>query len=545
MNVRQVWQRLDAAGHSLRGKLLLVIFGGAVLPLAGVGVWLTRSAERSGRELLASRLDQSLQRIATDASVRWRDTRSEILSALDSPELQRALRTSDAQLAGDSLVLDARGDARRGWVLRWAAGDWQLRRTGAPSSPAMYVALPAYASGSRERLGVIHVAVPAAELFSPAAGGTAGVGALLAVFDPETGASLLPLPFEPERMRSGQFEWEGEEWLARYRTIGEPRLIVALASSLSPYLRPFAHATRQGAFVLGAVALLGSLLVILLTRRMTRSLASLATAAEAVTAGDLQHTVEDDGRDEVAAVARAFNTMTRNLSKTLDQLSRQQGLASVGEFAASLAHEVRNPLTAIRIELQSIEEETTAPNARAGLARALRHVQRLEATVAGSLRVARGGQLALTPIDLRAPLESAWRTARPDFDARGATLRPLDPALPRIAIRADAAAIEQLFLNLLLNAAQALERGGEASGDVHLTNGRVEVAVRDSGRGIEPERMATIFEPIRSTRPDGTGLGLTIARRIAQAHGGDMEIESSMGAGTTVRVQLPALNAER
>jgi two-component system sensor histidine kinase AtoS len=408
----------------------------------------------------------------------------------------------------------------------------------------MNVTLPVYASGSRERLGVIQAVIPASELFSSATGGMAGLGSLLAVFDPESGASLLPLPFEPERMRRGQFEYEGQKWLARYRTLGEPPLIVALSSSLSPYLEPFALATRQGAFVLGAVALVGSLLVILLTRRMTRSLVSLADAAEAVAAGDLQHTVDAGGRDEVAAVARAFNTMTQNLSNTLAQLSRQQGLVSVGEFAASLAHEVRNPLTAIRIELQSVEEELTAPDARAGLARALRHVQRLEATVAGALRVARGGQLALAPIDLRAALNAAWRTAQPEFDARGATLHPLDAALPRIAVRADAVAIEQLFLNLLHNAAQSLERGGETRGDVQIVNGRVDVTVRDSGRGIEPERLATIFEPIQSTRPEGTGLGLTIARRIAQAHGGDVEIESTIGTGTIVRVHLPRVGDE-
>ncbi len=320
--------------------------------------------------------------------------------------------------------------------------------------------------------------------------------------------------------------------------------MLALAAPLTPYTQPFERAARQGAIALLVVSIVGFLVVALLTRRMTRSLAALASAADAVAQGDLEQRVEERPDDEVGAVARAFNAMIENLRRTLDQLARQQGLASVGEFAASMAHEVRNPLTAIRIGLQSLEEDVTEPQQRERIAQMLRQVQRLEATVAGSLRVARGGRMATNPVDLRAPLDAAWQTARPEFDARGCTLQPLDPELPPILLRADAAALEQLFLNLLLNAAQSLEPGGMACGHVSRADGQVEVRIRDTGHGIEPERLARIFEPLSSTRPEGTGLGLTIAQRIAQAHGGDIEVESTPGVGTTVRVTLPCIPEE-
>ena len=541
---------LAALGRaSLRTRLLLVVFGGAILPLALLGLWLSRSAERSGEALLAGRLDEALGRIATEMAPRWMRIRSDVLTIAESPAVQEALRAGggDSTLRLSPPAPDESGAlARPLWVLDRSGGRRRRvvpARDSAPSppAPALLVRLPVHDTRTGERIGAVETLVAAAELIPPGVGGAAGVGSVVAAFDPASGASLLPLPFEPARMAGGRFDWERERWLARFRAIPEPALVLGLAAPLTPYTQPFRRAARQGAIALAVVSVLGFLVVALLTRRLTRSLATLASAAHGVARGDLEQRVPEPADDEVGAVARAFNAMTRDLRRTLDQLARQQGLASVGEFAASMAHEVRNPLTAIRIGLQSLEEEVEAPRQREALARMLRQVQRLEATVAGSLRVARGGRMALEPVDLRAPLRAAWQTARPEFDARGGTLHPLDPALPPIRLRADAAALEQLFLNLLLNAAQSLEAGGAATGTVRRRDGHVEVRIRDTGQGIEPERLASIFEPLASTRPGGTGLGLTIARRIAQAHGGGVEIESARGEGTTVLVTLPCL----
>jgi signal transduction histidine kinase len=107
----------------------------------------------------------------------------------------------------------------------------------------------------------------------------------------------------------------------------------------------------------------------------------------------------------------------------------------------------------------------------------------------------------------------------------------------------DAAALEQAFLNLLLNAAQALEPGGRAQVGVTRELGDVTVIIRDEGRGIPKESAAKVFDLFYSTRPEGTGLGLSIARQIVQAHGGTIEIESTPGQGTTVRVTLPSAPA--
>jgi signal transduction histidine kinase len=130
--------------------------------------------------------------------------------------------------------------------------------------------------------------------------------------------------------------------------------------------------------------------------------------------------------------------------------------------------------------------------------------------------------------------------ALPTFQERRAQLDAAGAEGAPIGVNGDAAALERLFLNLLLNSAQALEPGGVAAVNVRGTDTEVHVTIRDSGKGIEADDLERIFDPFYSTRPDGTGLGLPIALRIAQAHGGDLSVDSEFGAGTTVTLWLPS-----
>jgi signal transduction histidine kinase len=294
---------------------------------------------------------------------------------------------------------------------------------------------------------------------------------------------------------------------------------LVLAAPVTPFTEPFQQAARRNLWILAIVALAVFALATLLTRRTTRALVRLAAAAEAVSEGDLDRRVEDAPGDEVGRVARAFNSMTESLRRTLRELSQRQALAAVGEFAASLAHEVRNPLTSIRVDLQRVEEKLPdESDARDLLGRALSEIERVDRSVTGALRVARSGSVTLEPVDIRQPLEAAIHSAEPELEAHGATLAVEPAGADPLWVKGDAPALEQLFLNLLLG---------------------VSISVRDTGRGIPLENIERIFEPFYSTRPEGTGLGLAIAQRIATAHGGELEIVSTPGAGTTVRLRLP------
>jgi two-component system sensor histidine kinase AtoS len=288
------------------------------------------------------------------------------------------------------------------------------------------------------------------------------------------------------------------------------------------------------------VAFVGLVLATFATRRITSPLRDLADGADAVARGDLAPAVAEAGPDEIRRVAVAFNTMTENLRRTLQELSHRESLAAVGEFAASLAHEVRNPLTAIRLDLERARKHAADPDRATQLMdSALHEITRLDASVTDALRLARSGQLTLAPLDLRQPLEAAVRAAEPHFTDRRADLQPLTLPDEPVWTAGDAGALEQLFLNLLLNAAQALKAGAKAGVELTEEHGRLCISIWDEGEGIAAEAMDRIFEPFYSKSAEGTGLGLPIARRVAQAHGGELEIESTPGRGTTARVTLP------
>jgi signal transduction histidine kinase len=295
---------------------------------------------------------------------------------------------------------------------------------------------------------------------------------------------------------------------------------------------------RNGAYLLAAVALGGLLAAIVLTSRMTRSLRALVGGAEAVSAGDLSHRIGCSGADEISRVAESFNQMTESLQRTLREKASRESLAAMGEFAASLAHEVRNPLTAVKIDLQSLQEKVADDEAlTVPLRRALEEIDRLDSTVGDALSVVRRGDGDRT-LDVWQPIRAAAHSAGPAFSKTVATLEVIgeDDELP---VRGDAAGLEQLFLNLLLNAAEALPAGGRATIGAQRERGSVLVRVEDDGPGIPEEVRRRIFEPLFSTKETGTGLGLTISRRIVEAHRGDLSVGDAEGGGTLVAIRLP------
>ena len=174
------------------------------------------------------------------------------------------------------------------------------------------------------------------------------------------------------------------------------------------------------------------------------------------------------------------------------------------------------------------------------IARALENVKRLDGTVSGSLRVARSGRSPRRRLDLGPVVAAAAQSAESTFNEHGATLTPLIRSSTTAWVLGDAIALEQLLLiNLLLNSAQAMGPGGRASVTTEIDGSDVRIVVIDSGGGISPEDLGHVLDPFFSTKAEGTGLGLPIARQIAAAHGGSLRIESAPGEGTRVEVRLP------
>jgi signal transduction histidine kinase len=488
--------------------------------------------------LLSARLQSALERTSVGVARAWAARRSTLLDLADSSGL--IVRGEvDAAATGRQLARLAPDVAAL--TLRDTLGEllWQSSATSSPAIGGAFAAsIPLYGRASGTRVGTLDAWIRPSSLIGPSESGPLDLWAIvLGAYDPRTGASLLPLPFDASRLR-GRFELAGEPWLAERRGLSEPRMELVAAAPLTPFVEPFETAARRGFWLVLTTSTVGLLAGIWLTTRMTRSLARLAGAAESIARGDLDRRVVDRGKDEVGRVAGAFNTMAESLRRTLSELSRKESLAAVGTFASELAHEIRNPLTAIRVDLEIVDERLQRDaSSREALNAALAQVERLDQTVAGVLQLARSGQIEPTTVDLRDPVTAAARAAGPAFDDADASLTLRMPEGP-LHLKGDPRALQQMLLNLLLNAAQALGSGGEATLKLEPRSGSVEIRISDNGCGMPADVLARVREPFFTRRSGGTGLGVGIAERIAQAHGGDLAIESEVGVGTVVTVRM-------
>ena len=535
---------------SLRARIILLVLAVALLPLGLVGLWLTRTAARSGEDLLRLRLADALERTVADIGPRWVGERSALLAVAESDGVQHVLdgtggRPSEAPLDVQRLVA-ALGPAFEAVVVRDDSERvvWTLDRPGlVPAGPdalgnaILPVRLDIFERVSGRRIGRLDARVRLAAILATKQSTPFVGGAVFAVLD-QDGGSLVSTPFDPANLTMSRFQWAGEAWLTERRSLAEPRLDLVAAAPLDPFTQPFERAARRGVWVLLGAAIAGLVLATAITARMTRRLSRLAGAADAVTRGDLTRKTEVTGSDEVARVAHAFNTMTESLGRTLGELSQREALAAVGSFASELAHEVRNPLTAIRVDLQVVEEQLPSGSPLREIQRnALDEIVRLDGTVSGVLQLARSGKIELTPVNLTSTIAGAVRAAQPEFDRRQATL-DTDLGTEPVVVQGDSNALRQLVLNLLLNAAQALDGDGLAVVALRFDGEHVNVSVADDGAGMTPEVLAKVRDPFFSTKSGGTGLGLAIADRIARAHGAALEIQSAPGAGTVVRMRL-------
>lgn len=279
----------------------------------------------------------------------------------------------------------------------------------------------------------------------------------------------------------------------------------------------------------------------------------IVEAMHRVARGKLDTRVDDLPSGELRSIARGFNNMVRLLEKDrreiVDLHRRQVGhmerLAALGELSAHLAHEVRNPLTGISSTIQVMQAEIPDGGPRREvLGKVLGQLNRMEQTMGSFLRFARMPEAVVRPFEVREPLERMLDLIEVRLRAQKIALkRELAPSLPRL--RGDPGQIEQVFLNLFINAAHAMGDGGTLTVAARAEpDGALLVEVADTGRGISSADLEHVFRPFFTTRENGSGLGLPLSRQIVMAHNGDIWIESEPGRGTSVFVRLPAAKAE-
>jgi len=223
------------------------------------------------------------------------------------------------------------------------------------------------------------------------------------------------------------------------------------------------------------------------------------------------------------------------------RLREMERLATAGQLAAGMAHEIRNPLAAIVNATALLTDSAgLTPDERVTTLAALRtEARRLNRILSDFLHFARPKEARRAPADLRDVVEHVSGLIRDD-PARAPRVDvkvSVDPAVPRFAFDRDQ--ITQVLWNVVLNSVEAMNGRGRLSLEIATQNGDVALAVSDTGPGIPRERLPQLFEPFYSEKPNGTGLGLAIAERIVAAHGGRIEIDSEVGRGTRVTLLFP------
>jgi two-component system, NtrC family, sensor histidine kinase PilS len=217
-------------------------------------------------------------------------------------------------------------------------------------------------------------------------------------------------------------------------------------------------------------------------------------------------------------------------------------LATVGRMAANIAHEIRNPLASLTGAIEVLTSPLTADDARERLSQIVaRESERLNHIIKNFLEYARPAPLSIAAFDVAVAAEEVLLLL--EHRASPGSLKVIREFAPSIPWPVDAQQFRQILWNLCLNAVEAMPDGGELRVAAAVRAGTLEVAVSDTGDGIGAGDLAHVFEPFFSTKPEGTGLGLALVHRIVQEHGGEIDVRSAPGLGTTFTLTLPARNA--
>ncbi|MEM9493258.1 MAG: ATP-binding protein, partial [Myxococcota bacterium] len=299
----------------------------------------------------------------------------------------------------------------------------------------------------------------------------------------------------------------------------------------------------------GLLAVLIGLLVTLWATMTLRPLQRLRAAARRIARGEYESRISEKGPTEVADLAREFNVMGRAVEERERELVRQERLVAVGKMAAMITHEVRNPLSAIGLNTELLEEELSefgdTSEGRA-LCRAITtEVDRLTAITEEYLQFARLPKPKRQPEQVNAIIRSLVEFQREPLAQRGVELTcELDEQLPAVLV--DHSQLRQALLNLLRNAAEAVADSGLGTVTLNSRQVRggdgdaVEIAVGDSGPGVSADILPNLFDPFVSSKEGGTGLGLALTHQIIREHGGDIRVDSAPGQGATFIISLPA-----
>ena len=287
----------------------------------------------------------------------------------------------------------------------------------------------------------------------------------------------------------------------------------------------------------------------LLATGIVKPLKRLVHGSQQLAKGDLNYRVKLKSKDEIGELGETFNYMASSLKERDDQIKqfaqreimKSQRLASLGQLAAGVAHELNNPLGAILIYSNLLLEEIDGKSpVRNNLEKIVQETNRCTEIVKGLLQFARKTEARVEPSNVNELLKDVFSIVEKQALFQNITItKHISPKLP--TIMADKGQIRQVFMNIILNAAEALNGKGDVTVATRLASADhfIEIEFSDNGPGIPPEDLDRVFEPFYSTKEKGTGLGLSISYGIIERHKGSIFVKSQVGKGTTFVIRLP------
>ncbi len=294
-------------------------------------------------------------------------------------------------------------------------------------------------------------------------------------------------------------------------------------------------------------ALLCALGVVFVTRWVIRPVAALREATRQISRGNLAHRIGTRSRDELGQLANEVDQMAATIVEMQARLIEKERLAAAGEMFTRVAHNIRNPLAGMRgLAEATVERHADTPETVDCQKRIIDTIDRFEKWLRDVQQSVSPMTLNVQPTRIDEVIANVMTVLRPMADRRRISVRAkVDPAARRVRI--DASHVEQALVALLTNAIQASEPEQSVRvrvGPVPERRGLWELVVEDDGAGIRPEIRDAVFLPYFTTKPDGNGIGLTIASKVIRSHGGRLTVESEPGRGSRFRATLPGLMEE-
>lgn len=331
-------------------------------------------------------------------------------------------------------------------------------------------------------------------------------------------------------------------WVLSYKNIEGTPLAVGVLSSMEEFLKPFEKIGIISFSIVAIISLLVFAAIYYVVQKSLRSLFILTAAAKSVAAGNFDQEITISAKDEIGDLATAFKEMTKNIKRMIHELERTKKLALIGEFATRLSHEIRNPLTSLKMNLQMLEDKFhNVEGTEQHLQICLTEINHLNNVLTNSLRLAKPIKLKFDNHDVHKILDKSLQLVEKQIKDKNICLKK-NYTTRSNKIKCSKEGLNEVFLNLLINAIDSMNSGENIIITTKIndtTDKNFVIKISDFGHGISPDNIDKIFEPFFSTKGTGTGVGLSIAESIINQHHGRIQVFSELNRGTTFKITLP------